>query len=239
MSAFNVSSNSKFFLVFSLASILMLSACSSDDGEDVGEVWDDGGEGDGAMEEMLYKYEVMLSNVSSDMPLSRGVFVLHTADFSLNFEGEVAPKEFEVLAELGSHTKIYSYIDKQDGALELYNVSSDMAPGESITFTMEASASEPLFLSGVQMAAGSNDGLVLLDALALGDAKVMGEGMNFDAGTEENEALLGGFALGQPDPEKTTSENIGAGTPTEPQAAWAQHDQLTDVIMSVEVSSVL
>ncbi|HII07396.1 MAG TPA: hypothetical protein HA349_08840 [Methanotrichaceae archaeon] len=194
---------------------------------------------DGAQEGMEYAFEVMIMNVHDSQPLSPGVFVVHTADLSLNFEGEIAPPALESLAEYGSNADFADYVEGLDGAIKVYTVDAPILPGMNASMPMDFQTSKmPLYLSGVMMDVGTNDGYALLDAVELVDEDGMElssttDAENYDAGTEENQLLGSGFEGGQPDPSRG-EENIENGVPTEEMVMV--HPELSETVMEVVVT---
>ena len=178
-------------------------------------------------------YELTISNVSDTQPLSPGVFIVHTKDASLNFEGKLSPKEFEPLAEYGSNEALKTKLASMAGVVKVLPIDAPILPGESKTLSFEADSG--LFLSGIQMAVGSNDGFALIDSVPLSGKGVVLDAQNYDNGTEENQPLGGGFAAGQPDPSRG-ADNIENGTPTNPQAVVSKHTQLTSPVMEISLT---
>jgi hypothetical protein len=111
-------------------------------------------------------------------------------------------------------------------------------PGGQKSFDLDLSGlTGPLYLSGVQMAVGSNDGYTLLDQelILTTDEKIREFQVltnNYDAGTEGNLPLLTGFFGGQPDPA-FGELNIANGAPT--LDVVRKHNQLTEPILRVSV----
>ena len=184
-----------------------------------------------AMEER--KVTLSLKNVSTDQPLSPGVIVVHTDEASLNFEGQTAPAQLEPLAEVGAAADFAAFAEEQSGVLSVTKTSAAIAPGETATVTISA-PQQGAYLSVVMMAVGSNDGFVLIDKADITPGTTV-QAANYDAGTEENGRLGGGFAAGQPDPEKG-DENIDNGDATDPQAPVARHEQLESTLLSVTIA---
>jgi hypothetical protein len=209
-----------------LALLLFLSGCSFCASEE-------------DMEEATeYTFEVFVENVHDSQPLSPGVFVVHTENLSLNFTGQLAPSALEPLAEYGSYEAFAEYVGGLDGLVQMYTIDAPILPGENASFAVVVQTSElPLYLSGIQMAVGTNDGYALLDSVELVDKEGVvlsptAEAKNYDAGTEENQPLGSGFDGGQPDPTRG-EENIDNGVSTE--EVVSLHPQLTETVMFVSV----
>jgi hypothetical protein len=189
-------------------------------------------------ETVTVQYSVTVKNVSEDQPLSPGVFVTHTSDATLDFQGTQSPVALEPLAEYGANDDFIAFLGDVPGVLSIYAVNEPIAPGEEITFNVEADNSGNVYISGIQMVVGSNDGYALMNAVRLDGEAVTVEALNYDNGTEENENLLGGFDAGQPDPQRG-DDNIDNGTATDPQEDVAVHEQLTQTIMEVTITPVI
>ncbi len=181
----------------------------------------------------------MIFNVPDMQPLSPGVFVVHTGDLSLNFEGEMAPPGLEPLAEYGSTEAFADYVAGLDGAVKVYTVDAPILPGMNASMSIEVDATEmPLYLSGAMMDVATNDGFALLDAVMIVDENGMAlssitDAKNYDAGTEDNSDLGSGFEGGQPDPTRG-EENIENGVPTEEPVSM--HPQLNETVMQVVIT---
>lgn len=187
----------------------------------------------------INEYRVTIENVSEDQVLSPGVYVLHSPEASLNFEGSLAPESLEPLAEYGDHAPFAAFVETVPGVLAVYRVNAPIKPGEMSQFVamIPEDAEEPYYLSGLQMAVGTNDGYALVNNLELTGREASINALNYDAGTEENTELLSGFPGGQPDPSRG-EENIENGTSTDPRANVTRHPQLSSTIMAVTVSPI-
>lgn len=190
-----------------------------------------------AQPDAAFMFAVTLENVNDSQPLSPGVFVVHNDNLSLDFMGELAHGALEPLAEYGSHADFAEYVQGLDGVVEVYAIDAPVLPGENTSFIIEVNSSKPLYLSGVQMAVGCNDGYALLDGVEIVDMNLTArssvtEALNYDAGTEENQPLGSGFSGGQPDPSRG-EENIENGIPTKEPVS--PHPQLTEPILTVSI----
>lgn len=181
---------------------------------------------------------VTLENVDENQVLSPGVYIIHDASSSLNFEGGNAPSALEPLAEYGSNDAFANYANSLEGLVRMIRIDTPVLPGEQTSFEVDLSGLRgPLYLSGIQMAVGSNDGYVLLDKAEILSSRkkivpfvLMAN--NFDSGTEENQPLLSGFDGGQPDPSRG-EENIENGVSTS--EVVTVHNQLTTPILRITV----
>jgi hypothetical protein len=187
------------------------------------------------------RFLVTVQNVHDSQNLSPGVFVVHKPPASINYFGKLAPPELEPLVEYGNHTEFKEYVEGLDDVLAVYTIDEPILPGENKSFIMDVSTYMPResYLSGIQMATGSNDGYAMVSNIALfsvgnGPKSSTTNAQNYDAGTEQNKQLLSGFEGGQPDPSQG-SENVDNGIPTDPQQPVIIHTQLTKTIMKVTV----
>ena len=185
-------------------------------------------------EPFLQSFTVEIKNISDSQPLAPGVYAIHTADFSLDYEGELAPESFEPMAEIGVNQKLEEFIGNQPGVLAVFTQKAPIPPGESASFTIEVETGKRIFLSGVQMAVASNDGYALANKLSLRKLPSTQVAKNYDNGTEENTDLGSGFSGGQPVPSRGAA-NVENGTATEPVSVVKKHPQLTFPIMEVVV----
>jgi hypothetical protein len=186
------------------------------------------------------RFQVTIENVHDSQTLSPGVFIVHKPPYSINYIAKLAPAELEPLAEYGDNTAFRDFVNESSDVLNIYAIDEPILPGESVTFTLDVSTYMPResYLSGIQMAVGSNDGFALAHNIALfdpgnGPKASITDALNFDAGTEENSVLLSGFEGGQPDASRG-AENIDNGVSTS--LPVTPHTQLTDTIMRVTVT---
>ena len=104
---------------------------------------------------------------------------------------------------------------------------ASMAPFEAATGIDIQVAEVPSGFHETQVNVGLNGGNA---------ADSVTEAMNYDNGSEENEAPGSGFDGGQPDPSRG-AENVENGTPTDPQEPVTAHDQITDTVLELTVSA--
>jgi|GEM_PF-1742352 len=188
------------------------------------------------------RFLVTVKNIHDSQTLSPGVFIVHKPIVGITFLGKLVPEEFEPLAEYGNHTPFAEYIATNNGVVSVYTIDEPVGPGEETSFTIDVSTYRPreTYLSGVQMAMGSNDGFAAASNIALfnvgnGPMASTTNALNYDAGTEQNSALLSGFEGGQPDASRG-QENVDNGVATSPQQPVLIHTQLTKTIMQVVVT---
>ncbi len=187
---------------------------------------DDGYMGE-KQEDKPFIAEVM--NKSETQPLAPGLLIVHTADASINFKGALAPASLETLAEVGNPAAFREELMDMDGIIAVYDIGA-IAPGGMEAINIEE-MDYAYKVSVIQMAAGSNDGYALVDSLTMKRGEYQ-YSSSYDAGFEENSALLSGFDGGQPDSSRG-EENLDNGTATDPQAVVTMHDQLEEKLMKV------
>ncbi|MDD9867905.1 MAG: spondin domain-containing protein [Candidatus Campbellbacteria bacterium] len=183
-----------------------------------------------------------LENLSDSQPLSQGVILIHDSSVDFDFKGEIAPPEFELLAEVGEPGPFLLSIDRDPTVFYAIPVDSPIEPGQSKVVELPpeipylTGETEPQ-LSVLQMAVASNDGYVFATTSLLpGNINRSFIAENHDAGTEENTEIGSGFAGGQPDPSRSLEENLDNGVATEPRAVVIVHPQLTDDLLRVTLN---
>ncbi len=180
---------------------------------------------------MEMPYQLLLENLSDDQPLAPGVAVIHTANSSLNFEGEVAPESLEQLAEIGNPAEFKAFVEDLEGVVSVYETGL-ILPGENTMIELNE-MNHSLRVSVLTMAVASNDGYALIDSMELfaGNSQ---EAVNHDAGFEDNTELGSGFEGGQPDPSQGEL-NVENGTATVPQGVVEVHPQLGSDLLRASI----
>lgn len=134
------------------------------------------------------RYEVALTNLTHNQPLTPPAAILHGSGFSAWTEGEPAGTPLERLAEGG---KTGPFIQMAQGSPEVRSTSAadgGVGPGETRTLSLNAGSRAGLRLSVVSMLARTNDAFTGTAAQPIGDLEA-GEAMvvyaaAWDAGTE-------------------------------------------------------
>ena len=155
---------------------------------------------------------------TSQYHIAPGVFVLHNPNFSMNFLGETAPKEYESLAEVGDPSAALIALREHPDVYGAFDIAM-IDPGGVQSIDMpEGKINRNTVVSYMAMIVETNDGVVWLNSVPLhtntGAAQqesIIAEIL--DMGTEKNAPIGSGFAGGQPDLTLDT-ENINNGTPT-------------------------
>jgi hypothetical protein len=180
-------------------------------------------------------YKATILNTSSDQVLSPGVYAVHTKDVDLDFLGKNSPESLESLAEYGSPNEFASYVASLPGVISMIVVEEPTLPGETTEFSF-AIQEKNLYLSGFQMAVGSNDGFAFVNSISLNKKSIEAKAVNYDNGTEENSGLQGGFESGQPDSTRGP-DNIENGLATDPKEPVSRHTQLGTSILQINLNS--
>ena len=143
--------------------------------------------------------------------LSQGVALVHHDRDALWGPGLSANASIELLAETGNPGDLP---DQQAS----YAIPT-LTPGASARFSFDNDAGDGVYLSTINKLMDSNDsfvGVANVRLLTDRDEPVLEtfDLLAWDAGTEENEPLGGGFEAGQPDVARG-ADNVDNGTPTE------------------------
>ncbi|MEH6348161.1 MAG: spondin domain-containing protein [Bermanella sp.] len=164
-------------LAMTILTASLLSACGSSSDDDDVEV----------------SYEVTLTNLTSNQPLSPLAVQLHNTAYQAWEVGSVASESLEMLAEGGDNTAFLAV----DSANVYNGVSGSGAVAPGITQSLSISADEAtdMQLTLVTMLVNTNDAFAGKTGLDLSDL-AMGESMKhflpvYDAGTEGNSELAG------------------------------------------------
>jgi len=174
-------------LAMTILTASLLSACgSSSDDDDVVVV-------DIPDETAMVSYEVTLTNLTANQPLSPLAVQLHASDYQAWNVGSVASEALEILAEGGDNNSLLAV----DSASVYSAVSGTgaVAPGVTQTLTISAEEAGEMELTLLTMLVNTNDAFAGKTGLDL-SALAMGESMKqflpvYDAGTEGNSELAG------------------------------------------------
>lgn len=167
----------------SVCSIVTLSACSDKDSSDV------------MMPEiMTQSYELTLSNLSSNQPLSPLAVAIHGERYTAWSIGEKSSLGLEKLAESGDGTDFLAEATNS-GAYTTETGAGLILPGESETLELESISSDDLTLTLASMFVNTNDAFIGKQGLDLASLDI-GDEMTvlipvYDAGTEGNSELSG------------------------------------------------
>jgi hypothetical protein len=162
-------------------------------------------------------FQVTVQNVHKSYSLSPGVFIVHRKLTNFNPLGKSATPALADLAEQGNVSAFYDYAKNQSNVFIVYQIKS-LAPGENITFMIEASKDRPreTSLSGLMGIIETSDGFSMADSITLftnNDQPIgsLSKAQNYDAGTKED------------------------GSPTVPPRPVILHTQVPETIMQVTI----
>ncbi len=163
-------------ICLAMGSVALLGGCGSDDATD-----------------SMVSYDITVSNVSHNQPLSPIAVMLHDADYSAWAIGTTASSGLEYLAEGGDNSTFIS----DDSAMLMANVSGSapVGPGGSDTLMLTSDQASDIRLTLASMLVNTNDAFTGMTGLDLSDLQV-GESMShylpiYDAGTEANSEMAG------------------------------------------------
>lgn len=163
-------------------------------------------------------FRVTITNTTSpEMVVTPGAYLLHKDVGAFWSAGSEANLSLERIAEIG---------DSGEAVASLGATALDAAPANGDAVTFEVVATPGYRLSLAQMLVASNDGFIGVNSLPLFSGAQPTNGtfnlIAWDAGTEANAPLFGGFEAGQPDPAMGAA-NVDNGTATsDPVAASDQ-----------------
>ncbi len=135
-------------------------------------------------------YEVTMTNVTANQPISPLAVVLHTASFQVWSAGTTASTGLEMLAEGGDNATFLTEAQASADVLQTATATGSLAPGGSETVTTTLNNSSGLLLSAAGMLVNTNDAFAGVDGVSL-DGLAVGESIQiavaaYDAGTEAN-----------------------------------------------------
>ena len=141
--------------------------------------------------DQMQEYQISITNITNEQPLSPPVAMLHNKNFSFWKIGEQASNELEVMAEGGDGSGLLS-LRRQNSQ---YGSTAPLFPGESIQFNLRAINDTFKNLSVAGMLINTNDGFSGLNGIELiklepGQTSVYYTHV-YDAGTEFNSELSG------------------------------------------------
>lgn len=162
--------------LIALASILALSACSSDN---------DSNDADDVVIDPSYSYTVTMANLSNAQPISPPIAVLHEAGFSLWETGQSASVALEVMAEGGDATQLQT----EAGSRVSDIATGALLSGTSDSLTLEAKPDHH-YLTVAGMLVNTNDAFTGINAIDVSGLDVDQShtvlAPIYDAGTEAN-----------------------------------------------------
>jgi hypothetical protein len=135
-------------------------------------------------------YEVTITNLTNNQPLSPQGYVLHTADYSAWQTGDQASAGIERLAEAGDPSRFLDEALDNPGVLASAEDGSLIIPGNSNSVEIRSRRHSDLRLSVATMLVNTNDAYTgmtdtLIGNLAVNESKIFYVPA-YDAGTEAN-----------------------------------------------------
>ncbi|MCY4045540.1 MAG: spondin domain-containing protein [Cellvibrionales bacterium] len=130
-------------------------------------------------------FEVSLTNLTFNQPLSPPVVILHDKGYSAFTEGEPASVGLEALAEGGSTSQLINEISAYSGTIS-YTKGSMIQPGQSITVNVGTDLANPK-LTVVSMLENTNDAFTGIGSFDLSNTSMTINGPVWDSGTEVND----------------------------------------------------
>ncbi len=158
-----------------LASILALSACSSDNDSNDNESIDTNP-----------SYQISLANLSHAQPISPPIAVLHEADFSLWQNGQAASVALEHLAESGDASNLLTEAGSRANSI----ATGVLLSGSTDTLNLDSIDTDQHLLSIAGMLVNTNDAFTGVNSIDVSDLAVNEQHILlatiYDAGTEAN-----------------------------------------------------
>lgn len=161
-------------ILFIAASVSVLAGCPDDDDD-------------------YYRYDVSVTNLTPNQPMSPLAVLTHNNSFELFEVGQSTSVELEYLAEGGSNAQLIALSDSDANVYQGISGNGLILSGESDTVSIRVEPNQEDYLSVASMLVNTNDAFVgesglSLKSLAVGDTFVMNMNV-WDSGTELNDEL--------------------------------------------------
>lgn len=132
-------------------------------------------------------YEVTITNLTSNQVISPPILVTHDDSARLFTPGATASPELAALAEDGDNAGLVTLLGNNAGAFDIVTAGGGIAPGTSVTLTIEADAAHRWF-SMAGMLVTTNDAFIGVDSITVDDMMASGKFLVpvWDAGSEAN-----------------------------------------------------
>jgi len=168
----------KFRLLFIAASVGVLAGCPSDNNDE---------------KTQSYRYDVQVSNLTANQPLSPLAVMAHNRNYQLFHVGQPSSVELEHLAEGGSNAELIALMDSDDNITHATSGNGLILPGQSDQVTITIDPKQSGYLSVASMLVNTNDAFVgetglSLKNLSVGESYEMSMNV-WDSGTELNDEL--------------------------------------------------
>ena len=172
------------FSISCLGAAVLLAGCDNNDNKSSNNL-------EGISEETVSAtYEITLTNLTHNQPLSPPLVALHDKSYQAFKEGERASLGIEVMAEVGGTGQLTSDLSSHDGYASYQNGSGVLFSGKSATYEIMTETDLELELTVLTMLENTNDGFTgignySIASLAEGESITI-TGPVWDAGTEAN-----------------------------------------------------
>ncbi|NVN80723.1 MULTISPECIES: spondin domain-containing protein [unclassified Vibrio] len=161
-------------ILFIAASVAVLAGCPDDDDD-------------------YYRYDVSVTNLTPNQPMSPLAVLTHNTSFDLFEIGQSASVDLEYLAEGGSNAELIALSDSDANVYQGISGNGLILSGEQDTVSIRVDPNQEGYISVASMLVNTNDAFVgesglSLKSLAVGDTFVMNMNV-WDSGTELNDEL--------------------------------------------------
>lgn len=161
-------------ILFIVASVAVLAGCPDDDDD-------------------YYRYDVSVTNLTPNQPMSPLAVLTHNNSFNLFEVGQSASVDLEYLAEGGSNAQLLALSDSDANVYQGISGNGLILSGEQDTVSIRVDPNQEGYISVASMLVNTNDAFVgesglSLKSLAVGDTFVMNMNV-WDSGTELNDEL--------------------------------------------------
>ena len=161
-------------ILFIAASVALLAGCPDDDDD-------------------YYRYDVTVTNLTPNQPMSPLAVLTHNTSFDLFEIGQSASVDLEYLAEGGSNAELLALSDSDANVYQGISGNGLILSGEQDTVSIRVDLNQEGYISVASMLVNTNDAFVgesglSLKSLAVGDTFTMNMNV-WDSGTELNDEL--------------------------------------------------
>lgn len=161
-------------ILFIAASVAVLAGCPDDDDD-------------------YYRYDVSVTNLTSNQPMSPFAVLTHNTSFDLFEIGQSSSVDLEYLAEGGSNAELLALSDSDTNVYQGISGNGLILSGEQDTVSIRVDPNQEGYISVASMLVNTNDAFVgesglSLKSLAVGDTFTMNMNV-WDSGTELNDEL--------------------------------------------------
>lgn len=132
-------------------------------------------------------YEITITNLSSNQIISPPILATHDATARMFAPGMAASAELAAIAEDGDNSGMANLLAAHNGVLDIVTAGGGIAPGTSVTLTIEADGAHRWF-SMAGMFVTTNDAFVGVDSMTVDEMASAGKFFVpvWDAGSEAN-----------------------------------------------------